>query len=123
MATPLEIALRPVAHKVSSHRASREHPRAPFPVEIWQDLAKLAQVHGTSLVAKHARVDTTTLASHVRKMEPVEPEFIECVVAGGAVGLAATVEVETRAGEVMRIQAPNLKLSDLSQLLKEFLGR
>jgi len=123
MATPLEIALRPVAHQVSSYRANREHPRAPFPVEIWQNLSKLAQVYGTAAVAKQARVDATTLASHVRKLQTAEPDFIECMVGSGPVGFAAKVEVETRGGDVMRIESSSFTVSDLSHLLKEFLVR
>jgi len=123
MATPIEIALRPVAQQVSSYRANREHPRAPFPIELWQKLTKLALVYGTSVVAKQAAVDHTTLAAHVRKLQPEEPEFVECVVTGEAPGFAATVEVKTASGERMRIQASNLKTGDLSQLLREFLGR
>ena len=123
MATPIEIALRPVAQQVSSYRANREHPRAPFPIELWQKLTKLALVYGTSVVAKQAAVDQTTLASHVRKLQPEEPEFIECTETGEAPGFAATVEVKTVSGERMRIQASNLKTADLSQLLRDFLGR
>lgn len=123
MATPMETALRPVVQQIRSYRANREHPRAPFPVEIWQSLSKLAVLYGTSEVAKQARVDPTTLASHVRKLQPAEPEFIEFMVAAEPAGSAATVEVETRGGDIMRIQASSLKIADLSHLLKEFLGR
>lgn len=119
----METALRPVVQQIRSYRANREHPRAPFPVEIWQSLSKLAVLYGTSEVAKQARVDPTTLASHVRKLQPAEPEFIEFMVAAEPAGSAATVEVETRGGDIMRIQASSLKIADLSHLLKEFLGR
>ena len=59
----MEIALRPVVQQIRSYRANREHPRAPFPVEIWQNLSKLAVRYGTSEVAKQARVDPATLKS------------------------------------------------------------
>lgn len=123
MATTLEMALRSVVQQIQSYRANREHPRAPFPAEIWQNLSQLAQVHGTSEVAKHARVDQTTLASHVSKLQAQGPEFVECVVSSEPATFAATIEFESRVGERMRIQAPNLRSSDLSLLLREFLAK
>ena len=119
----MEIALRPVAQQVSSYRANREHPRAPFPTELWQNLSKLALIYGTAAVAKQAKVDQTTLASHVRKLQSEETDFIECTVTGEPPGFVATVEIQKPNGELLRMQAPNLRATDLSQLIREFLGR
>lgn len=92
-------------------------------MEIWQSLGQMAQVYGTLEVAKHARVDPKTLAAHVRKLQNEGPEFIECGAAGGpAPSFAATVEIESRTGERLRIQA-NLTATDLSQFFREFLAR
>lgn len=119
----MEIDLRPVVRLVKQYRASREHARGPFPLEIWQKLSQMAQVYGTLEVAKHARVDPKTLASHVRKLQSEGPEFIECAAtAGPTPSFAATVEVESLAGERLRIQA-NLTATELTQFFREFLAR
>jgi len=122
MATSMEIALRPVVQQIESHRATRSHSRAPFPAAVWQKLSRLAQVYGISKVAKHAGVCPTTLTAHVRR-ETGETDFIECVVAGESALPVATIEIESHLGERMRIQASSLKISDLSLLLRDFLGR
>lgn len=123
MVTSMEVALRPLVQQVKAHRASRQQSRAPFPVEIWRNLSEMAQVYGVSEVAKHARVDPTTLAAHVRKLPAREPEFVECVVAAReSASCAVTIEVESHRGERMRIQA-NLNSPALSQLVMDFLAR
>lgn len=118
----MEIALRPVVQQIESHRATREHSRAPFPAAIWQKLSRLAQVYGISRVAKHAGVSPTTLTAHLRR-QAVETDFIECVVADESPLLTATIELESHLGERMRIQASSVRISDLSQLVRDFLGR
>jgi len=126
MATSFEITLRSVCEQVKEHRARRQHPKQPFPVEIWQELAQLAKVYGISKVAKQAEMDATTLASHVRKLQaetPDTPDFVECLVAGVPAAFETTIEVESRVGERLRIQASNLRTSDLTLLLREFLAR
>lgn len=122
MATSLETALRALAAEIKSHRANRESRRAPFPADVWQKLAQLARTHGTSVVAKGVKVDSRTLQSHVRSLEPGQAEFIECKVTTPVI-CVTTVEVESRHGERMRIQGSNLIGSDLSLLLREFLAR
>lgn len=119
----MQLALRPIVAAVKSHRANSGHSRAPFPIEVWQKLAQSALTYGTDEVAKYAKVDRRTLASHVSAMKSGQSDFVECFVTSDETGAVTTVEVESKLGERMRIHCPHLTGSDLVALMKEFLDR
>ena len=116
--------LRLAAVEVSSYRANRSHPQAPFPRELWRKLAKLAQLHGVEQVAKVAQVAVGTLRGHVSFL-PVAPdpvEFVECFVADRQ-PLGVKIGLESRSGDRMSIETSGLGVAELGLLVRDFLMR
>jgi len=123
MKTPSK-ELRLAASEVSSYRANRSYPQAPFPPELWRKLAQLAQLHGVEKVAQVAQVAVGTLRGHVSAL-PVAPasvDFVECFVADRQL-LDVKIGLESRSGDRMSIEAPGLGVAELGLLVREFLSR
>jgi hypothetical protein len=108
------------------------------PEELWALAVRLAHKVGSALVVKVTGLHGASLRKRLEGLErgaelPVQSESVTSTFVEFLAGESpevppskcnnTTVEVESRGGERMRIQASNLGGSDLSLLLREFLAR
>lgn len=97
-------------------------PPTPLPEDVWKRALVIASRAGFSATAKALKLDYSALRrrAQTQPTPPRNPEFVE--IFGGAQTriVDCVVEVQSRSGSRLRIEAKNVDASELSNWVRDF---
>lgn len=110
-----------LGHRLEVWRRARPG-RGAMPSDLWEDAARLAQIHGINPIARALRLDYHALKRHMQAAQRLEgvsrPAFVEVSLSPPLPASDCVVELERPDGARMRVQLS--RHDDLVALTESF---
>jgi hypothetical protein len=121
-AFPITADFEALKGQLADWRQSHKAP-ARIPEDLWSKAVELAGRYGIGCTARTLRLDYASLRRRVQPPgESKSSTFLEWLTPTSGVISECTIEVEARNGSSLRLQAKNLAVAGLAQIIQQFVA-